>query len=240
VRAVQAPIAHSVKRPHRWGLGDFLLVELSYLLASVAFVPLLFNRAPSVWLLALAVAVPAAIAAALALLITTLRGNGPATDLRLHWSWRGLGLGLLFGFGGLFVTLPAAVLYVSIAGPDANSAVGELFAGIQASWLWAVVVFVMVVFVAPVCEEIVYRGLLWEAVEWRWGGWVALAVTTVVFAVVHLEPSRIPLLLVLAIPIGLARLYSGGLLASIVAHQVTNLLPGVVIMLGLAGVTLPT
>jgi membrane protease YdiL (CAAX protease family) len=42
-----------------------------------------------------------------------------------------------------------------------------------------------------------------------------------------------------AIPIALARLYSGGLLASIVAHQVTNLLPGVVIMLGLVG-AMPT
>jgi CAAX protease family protein len=34
-------------------------------------------------------------------------------------------------------------------------------------------------------------------------------------------------------------LYSGGLLASIVAHQVTNLLPGVVVTLGLAGI-MPT
>jgi hypothetical protein len=32
-------------------------------------------------------------------------------------------------------------------------------------------------------------------------------------------------------------LHSGGLLASIVAHQVTNLLPGIVVMLGLAGIS---
>ena len=91
------------------------------------------------------------------------------------------------------------------------------------------------VFVAPLCEEIVYRGLLWGAVERRWGRWFALVVTTVVFALAHLEFTRLPLLLVVAIPIALARLYSGGLLASIVAHQVTNLLPGIVMMLGLAG-----
>lgn len=236
-----APLPHHGKRTHRWGLGAFLLVELFYLLASVAFVLLFVGPDPlSVWLLAMAVAVPAVIAAALALLITTLRGNGPRTDLRLHWSWRGVRLGLLFGFGGLFVTLPAAILYVSIAGPDADSAVGEIFGGVRASWLWAVVVFLIVTFVAPLCEEIVYRGLLWEAVEWRWGRWVALVVTTVVFALAHLEVTRIPLLLVAAIPIGLARLYSGGLLASIVAHQVTNLLPGIVIMLGLAGIIPPS
>lgn len=58
-----------------------------------------------------------------------------------------------------------------------------------------------------------------------------------VFALAHLEFTRLPLLLVVAIPIALARLHSGGLLASIVAHQVTNLLPGIVVMLGLAGIS---
>jgi len=94
-------------------------------------------------------------------------------------------------------------------------------------------------FVAPSCEEVVYRGLLWGALERRWGPWVALTVSAVVFALAHLELTRSPLLLVVAIPIALARLYSGGLLASIVAHQVTNLLPGVAIMLGLVG-AMPT
>ncbi|EUA04117.1 CAAX protease self-immunity family protein [Mycobacterium kansasii 824] len=68
------------------------------------------------------------------------------------------------------------------------------------------------------------------------GPWAALAVTTVVFALAHLELTRAPLLVVVAIPIALARLYSGGLLASIVAHQVTNLLPGIILMLAVAGV----
>jgi uncharacterized protein len=235
-----APPASSANRPHRWGLGAFLLVELAYLLATVAFVIVFVDDgSPPVWLLILALTVPAVIAAGLALLVTKLRGNGPGTDLRLVWSWRGVGLGLLFGVGGLFVTLPASMLYISIAGPDANSAIADIFDGVRATWLWAVVVFLMVALVVPVCEEIVYRGLLWGAVEWRWGRWVALVVTTVVFALAHLEVTRTPLLLVVAIPIGLARLYSGGLLASIVAHQVTNLLPGIVIMLGLTGLIPP-
>lgn len=71
----------------------------------------------------------------------------------------------------------------------------------------------------------------------HWGRWPALLVTTVVFAVAHLEWTRAPLLLVVALPIGLARLYGGNLAASIVAHQVTNLLPGLVLMLSVAGAT---
>ena len=114
-----------------------------------------------------------------------------------------------------------------------------MFGGVRGTWAWAVVVFVVIVFVAPVCEEIVYRGLLWGAVDRRWGRRVALLVTTVVFAIAHLELTRIPLLLVVALPIGLARFFVGDLTASILAHQVTNLLPGLVLMLTVAGAIPP-
>lgn len=147
---------------------------------------------------------------------------------------------LMFGFGGMLVTIPASLVYTAIVGPEANSAVVRIFGGVRASWPWALVVFLVVVFVAPLCEEIIYRGLLWGAVDRRWGRWAALVVTTVVFALAHLEFARAPLLVVVAIPIALARFYSGGLLASIVTHQVTNLLPGIVLLLGLTGaISLP-
>ena len=152
-------------------------------------------------------------------------------------SWRSAGVGALFGVGGLLLTLPAAAVWIVIVGEDANSAVGNAFGDVRGTWGWAVIVFAVVVIVAPVCEEIVYRGLLWGAVDRRWGRWPALLVTTVVFAVAHLEWTRAPLLLVVALPIGLARLYGGNLAASIVAHQVTNLLPGLVLMLSVAGAT---
>jgi hypothetical protein len=44
------------------------------------------------------------------------------------------------------------------------------------------------------------------------------------------------LLFVVALPIALARLRTGRLLASVVAHQVNNLLPGVVLAMTLLGV----
>jgi uncharacterized protein len=225
-----------VKRTHRWGLGAFVSVEVVYVLASVTLV-VLFGDDSSlpIGLIAVVVTLPAMLAAGLAMLITKLRGNGPRTDLRMHWTWRGLGIGLLFGIGGLFVTLPASMLYISIVGPDASSAAAEVFGSVRASWLWAVVVLLIVVLVVPACEEIIYRGLLWGALDWRWGRWVALAITTVVFALAHLEFTRTPLLLVVALPIALARLYTDSLLASIVAHQVNNLLPGIVVMLSLVG-----
>ncbi len=227
-------------RRHRWGLGAFLLVELIYLICALgmaiaASVALRATELHPALIAVLATLVPTLLAAAVAVAITVVRGNGPGLDLKMQWSWRAAGLGILIGGAGLLVTIPAAMLWIWVVGEGANSAAGEVFGGIQGTWGWAVVVFVAVVVVAPVGEEILYRGLLWGAVEQRWGRLVALVVTTVVFAFAHLEWTRIPLLLVVAIPIGLARFYTANLTASIVAHQVTNLLPGLALMFAVAG-----
>lgn len=176
---MEAGRADTVAPSHRWGLGAFLVVELVFLVASTSLAVVLTGHGPvSAGVLALALAAPTVVAAGLAILITRLRGNGPRTDLRLRWSWRGLRLGLMFGFGGMLVTIPASLVYTAIVGPEANSAVVRIFGGVRASWPWALVVFLVVVFVAPLCEEIIYRGLLWGAVDRRWGRWAALVVTT--------------------------------------------------------------
>lgn len=224
---------------HRWGLGAFVVVEAVYLLTSAAFGVFAPAGPPPPWLITLAIAVPTLVAAALAIAIASWRGNGPRIDFRWQWSWRAIGLGLAFGVGGLFVTLPAALLYQSIVGPDATSAVGSIYEGVRTGWPLAVTVLILVAGIAPICEEVVFRGLLWGALEQRWGRVVAVVASTLVFALAHLEPQRAPLLLVVAIPIALARLYSGSLWGSIIAHQVTNLLPGFVMMFSLLGM-MPT
>ncbi len=220
---------------HRWGLGAFVVVEVVYLLTAATFGVLAPPGPPPPWLITLAIGVPTLVAAALAIAIAKWKGNGPRIDFRWQWSWRAAGLGLAFGIGGLFVTLPAALLYQAIAGPDATSAVGGIYEGVRTTWPMAVTVLLLVAVIAPICEEVVYRGLLWGALEQRWGRITAAIVSTLVFALAHLEPERAPLLLVVAIPIALARLYSGSLWGGILAHQVTNLLPGIVMMLGLVG-----
>ena len=52
-----------------------------------------------------------------------------------------------------------------------------------------------------------------------------------IFAVTHLEPLRTSLLLVIGIPIGLARLFTGRLGASIITHQINNFLPALAVLL---------
>ena len=184
---------------------------------------------------------PTVLAAGVAMLITRLRGNGPRVDLGLVWSWHDVRVGLAYGIGGLVVTIPASLLYVVLVGPEqASSAVGDVFEGLRAGPVAALGVALVVVGLAPLCEEIVYRGLLWGALErYALPRWVPFVVTTLLFALAHFEFTRTPLLFVVALPIALARMRTGRLAASVVAHQVNNLLPGVVLALAIVGV-LPT
>ncbi|GAA4551767.1 CPBP family intramembrane glutamic endopeptidase [Pseudonocardia xishanensis] len=224
--------------PHRWGIWSYVLVEVLFLAVSFAIGRLLVGPdGPTATGVILGLSVPTLLAAGVALLITRVRGNGPRIDLGLHWTARDVGIGLLFGFGGLILSIPASLVFVAVVGEEnATTAVGQAFSGLEVGWPVALLVFVLVAFVAPACEEIVYRGLLWGAVTKHGANrWVAFAITTVLFAVAHLELTRTPLLLVVALPIGLARVVTGRLPASIVAHQVNNLVPALALALALTG-----
>ncbi len=228
-----------VLRTHRWGFGAYLLCEAVFLLTSV-LVLLPFGSGdtglPPIALV-LGLIVPTVLAAGTALVATLVRGNGPRRDLGLVWSWRDLAIGSGLGLAGLVLTVPASAVWAAAVGSShADSAVGEAFSGLHMSPGLAWTVFFGVLLVAPLCEEIVYRGLLWGAIERRgWNRWMVLGLTTLVFAFAHLELTRTPLLLVIALPIGAARLLTGRLLASVVAHQLNNLLPAVALLLLLLG-----
>ncbi|MGA6168440.1 lysostaphin resistance A-like protein [Amycolatopsis magusensis] len=232
---------------HRWGLGAFLLVE-AILLTSAALVLAALGPVPAgqplpVGHVLVGTITPTVVAASAAILITRLRGNGPLADLRLSWNWADVKTGLRLGVVGLVFTTVGAFVWTQIVGEqNASSAISALVEDQPMSVTAAVIMFLYLWLLGPICEEIIYRGLLWGAVErlnWgneKWGRVAAFLLSTAVFAVSHLEPLRTTLLLVISIPIGLARLFTGRLLGSIVAHQMNNFLPAVAILLTTLGI----
>ncbi|WP_162830184.1 CPBP family intramembrane glutamic endopeptidase [Amycolatopsis palatopharyngis] len=238
----------SAKPPtHRWGFGAFLLVEAA-LLASAAFVGVLLGSPADggplpVWHVLIGTMAPTVIAASVAILITVVRGNGPLTDLRLSWRWDDVRLGLRLGVIGLICTTVGAFVWTQAVGEEnATSAISAMVEDQPMSVSAAVAMFLYLWLLGPICEEVIYRGLLWGAVErlnWgneKWGRLAAFLISTAVFAVSHLEPLRTTLLLVIAVPIGLARFFTGRLLGSVVAHQMNNFLPALAILLTGLGV----
>ena len=226
----------------RWGFGAFLLVEAIFILSAVFITAIARTSGTdlgnSVAFILVGSIVPTVLAAAVAVVITYLRGNGPLQDLRLGWDWADVKVGLKLGALGLVLTYVAAVVWSRVVGDqNATSAIGELVDGAALPLGAAVAMFLYVCFLGPVCEEVIYRGLLWGAIErQRWSRWAAFTLTTLIFAASHLEPLRTSLLIVIAIPIGIARLITGRLTASIVAHVVNNFLPGLTLLLVSVGV----
>jgi membrane protease YdiL (CAAX protease family) len=231
-----------VVRSHRWGFGAFLFVFAVFVLTAVMIGALVRAFAPrgigSPTVIVVGTMVPTVVAACVTLLVTKLRGNGPRIDLR--WSFRreDLRAGLKWGAIGLVCTTFAAFVWTSVVGEqNAQSAIGALVDNQRMPIAPAIILFVFVWLIGPVCEELIYRGLLWGALErLKWSRWSVFGLTTVIFAVSHLEPLRTSLLLVIGIPIGLARLFTERLGASIVAHQVNNFVPAVAVLLVALGV----
>jgi uncharacterized protein len=75
---------------------------------------------------------------------------------------------------------------------------------------------------APVVEELVFRGLLYGWIEGRWGSKVALVVSSLAFAAAHYEPAHILLVLPLGFLFGWLRRRTNSLAPSLVSHIVNN------------------
>jgi len=95
---------------------------------------------------------------------------------------------------------------------------------------WVVVAFALCALVgAPVFEELCFRGLTFAAIA-RWGArrglpavpWATIGSATL-FAAIHLEPVRLPVLLTIGLVLSWLRARTGRVGASVVAHAFNNL-----------------
>lgn len=75
---------------------------------------------------------------------------------------------------------------------------------------------------APLVEELVFRGLLFGWLESRWGSGVAVVVSSLAFAAAHVEPAHALLVLPLGLMFGLLRWRTRSLWPSLVAHMANN------------------
>jgi len=105
----------------------------------------------------------------------------------------------------------------------------ELVTG--ASSVWALLpFFLLATVVAPLFEEILFRGTLlpWlgqhlqASMGTRRGFTLALAITALAFGAIHLEPAALPALSALGLVLGLAFLRTSSLATSVVVHGIWN------------------
>lgn len=133
--------------------------------------------------------------------------------------------GVLILAGTMPILVGAAVIYnlfLQLLGYQTSlQDVAFIISGETSPWLRAYFVFLAVV-LAPVVEEILFRGMLLPALAKRFGVTAAVLVTAMVFSSIHAHvPSLVPLF-ILSASLSLAYLGTGSLVAPMVMHALFN------------------
>ncbi len=147
-----------------------------------------------------------------------------------------IGRGVVYGIGAFIVfQLGLGLLITTIinaTGQDVPAIQEEVQAAVQGVGLASLLVSFAVAVLAPLGEELLYRGILYQALAKRLPGWPTIGLTGLAFGLTHLEPFVI----VLTFPLGIALAYMmrrhGTLVVPVVAHAVFNLIGVVLIRLG--------
>jgi len=158
---------------------------------------------------------------------------GVASD----WKFRPLGRPLLllglrpFRLSAIWIMLATLVVYYIAAGlfaslvlkPDQEDIGGELGVG-NPSVVIAVAAVLMIVLLAPIAEELFFRGFVFAGLRTRWSLWPAAITSGLIFGSVH-APTGITTVVPLAVlGFALCWLYdrTGSLWPCVIAHMINN------------------
>jgi uncharacterized protein len=240
-RQLSGPPPEAAPGAPRWGLGDFLLAFLAALVLTnlVAVVVLeltgradeSFDDLPLTYIALLQVPQWGA-TLGITWWAVRRKGNGLVRDLGLRVEGRDVPTGLAIGAATQLFLVP--LLYFPIlrlldrTPDDVAEAARDLTD--KATGVGVLLLVLVVVFLAPVVEEIFYRGLLLRSLERRLGrGW-ALAVSSVVFGLAHRQALQLPALVLFGVVAGLLAQRHGRLGPAIFAHIAFNAVTVIVLV----------
>jgi tetratricopeptide (TPR) repeat protein len=208
-------------RPGLWFTLCWLLIFIESQFACV-FLAGLFTPAMAHWNLLAGVALAALPLLAVAIFAFPNQPWGAAFQRLRAFPWKTLAR----AFGLLLLVLAANMIYalaifmVFRIHPPEQRNLAFIQDMLAANPLLAAV---EVIFIAPVAEEVLFRGLLFGALEKRCGKWTILW-TALVFAIFHLDLFYFLPLLSLGILLGWLRRKSGSVWVSAVLHGLNNLI----------------
>jgi membrane protease YdiL (CAAX protease family) len=164
------------------------------------------------------------------------KGNGLRRDFGIVPTRRDLWIGLVCGlvaFGiGLLVNLILQLVVFRNSG-QGNNAVQQLSGLSGGRTVWLAIAALFVVIGAPLTEETLVRGALWGALEhYKLHRYAILALTSLIFAFMHQEPTVTLALFCQGVSIGFARMITGRIGASMIAHATNNLIPALILFFG--------
>ena len=164
-------------------------------------------------------------------LVTSTVNDGQVSSTNASYSvadYLGLkpfAMSVAMGFIGLwllFVIATEALTYILDKNPTAF--VDVLYDSADPKWL----LIVTMVVIAPIYEEVMFRGIFWSAIREQFtgskGAWVATLITSILFSLIHLQYEfyEMSVIFILALLLGYARSRSGSLYVPILLHVINN------------------
>jgi membrane protease YdiL (CAAX protease family) len=154
--------------------------------------------------------------------------------------FRTVGLGPLVGWlvAGLAIAVGANAVYTQYVEPllakwlhihvQTN---GNLLANqVKDMPLTVLATLVVAAFVAPICEEIFFRGFVQGGFQRAFGAIIAVFLSALIFGIAHGDIGSFAVLFVLGLVLGMARASSGSLWPSWLIHTANNTLAGLVLL----------
>jgi membrane protease YdiL (CAAX protease family) len=155
------------------------------------------------------------------------KGSGSVEEdfgLRLQWR-RDLLVGVVVGLGCQYGLIPLLYWPFEQLDPSLRHRLDDASKNVtQAAHggLQITLLFVFLAIGAPVIEELFFRGLLLRSLSRRFGPWVAIVGSAVVFGLAHFELLQLPALILFGLVLGVLAERTGRLGPGIVAHAAFN------------------
>jgi len=124
--------------------------------------------------------------------------------------------------GGVIAIVSSAVLSVllTLAGWPVQEQVWIEELLLEPLLVWQLAPWIVIA--APIAEEVFFRGYMFRFMEQRIGFQAGLLLSSAVFAMIHLNPSGLPVYMVIAMVMTMVYRHSGSLVSPIVAHATLN------------------
>jgi uncharacterized protein len=130
-------------------------------------------------------------------------------------------------FGIYFLAWPIIILwsqlieYFNLEIFKSNNYSKEIFDSLNNNYF---LIFFLACIVAPFCEEVIFRGYLYKIVKEKSNTVTGVIINSIIFGVIHLEPSTIVPAAILGVALSIIRIKTKSLLPSITIHTFHNLL----------------
>jgi membrane protease YdiL (CAAX protease family) len=157
------------------------------------------------------------------LILARQAGQSYVDAFRLEFETRAVVIWAFVGLVVQIVVIPLVYLPLGrFIDPDQVGDAAEELIDMAASPADVVLLFVMIVVIAPVVEELFFRGTVLPAIMDRLGPWPAILISSVWFAASHLQAIQFPGLLVIGLVLAYSRVKTSSLIPAIAVHVAFN------------------